>query len=274
MKQMKWTYDNTPKKPGRPPKGKETEELVVRLAEENGNWGYKRIAGELKKLGHKVSPSYVRDMLRKHGIPPSPNRNGLSWKQFIQSHMDVTWAADLFTEEVWSLGGFVTCYVLFFIHLGTRRAYVAGCTPNPDGVWMKQQARNFYMVLDDAGHECRYLVHDRDSVFLPFDGIVRSEEFKVIKTPPRMPMCNGFAERHVREIRETLNNMILFGESHLHYVLKRIERHHNGRRPHQGIGNMIPLPYDYQKEPVPANDVVCDSFLGGLLNSYCTEKAA
>jgi transposase len=109
MKQKKWTYDNTPKKRGRPPKGRETEELVIRLAEENGDWGYTRIAGELRKVGHKVSPSYVRDILRKHGIPPSPQRRGMSWKQFVASHMDVAWAADLFTEEVWSLGGLVTC---------------------------------------------------------------------------------------------------------------------------------------------------------------------
>ncbi len=72
MKQMKWTYDNRPKKPGRPPKGKQTEELVIRLAEDNGTWGYTRITGELRKLGHKVFPSCVRDILKEHGIPPSP----------------------------------------------------------------------------------------------------------------------------------------------------------------------------------------------------------
>ena len=87
----------------------------------------------MKKLGHHVSPTYVRNVLRRHGIPPSPHRKGLSWKQFIQSHMDVTWAADLFTEEVWSLGGLVTCYVVFFIHLGTRRVHVAGDTESVRG---------------------------------------------------------------------------------------------------------------------------------------------
>jgi len=110
MKQQKWTYDNTPKKPGRPRKGQATEDLVVRLAEEN-IWGYKRIAGEMKKLGHKASPSYVRDILKKHGLPPAPHRKDLSWKQFIQAHMDTTWAADFFTEEVWTWGGLVTYYV-------------------------------------------------------------------------------------------------------------------------------------------------------------------
>jgi len=121
MKRNKWTYDSTPKKAGRPNRSRATGDLVVRLAEDNGSWGYKRIAGELQKLGHKASPSYVRDILKSHGILPSPNRKGMSWKQFITAHMDVTWATDFFTEEVWSPGGLVTFYVLFYIHLGTRR---------------------------------------------------------------------------------------------------------------------------------------------------------
>ena len=79
------------------------------------------LSGELKKLGHQACPSYVRDVLRRHGLPPVPGRKGLSWKQFLQSHMDVTWAADFFTEEVWTLGGLVTFYALFFLHLGSRR---------------------------------------------------------------------------------------------------------------------------------------------------------
>jgi hypothetical protein len=66
MKQEKWTYENTPKSRGRPPKSKDTEALVVQLAEENP-WGYLRIAGEMKKLGHVVSKSYVRDLPKRHG---------------------------------------------------------------------------------------------------------------------------------------------------------------------------------------------------------------
>jgi putative transposase len=136
MKRQKWTFDNTPKKPGRPSKAKTTEELVVRLAEEN-SWGYVRIAGELKKLGHEISPPCIRDLMKKHGLPPSPRRKGLSWKQFIETHLDVTWAADFFTEEVWTCSGLVTYYALIFIHLGTRRVYFAGCTPQPEARWMQ-----------------------------------------------------------------------------------------------------------------------------------------
>lgn len=113
--------------------------------------------GEMKKLGHNVSGSYVRDVLKKHGLPPAPHRKGLSWKRFIDSHMDVTWATDFFTEEAWTSKGLVTFYVLFFIHLGTRRVYVSGATPNPNAEWVKQQARNFCVVIDEHPNEARYL---------------------------------------------------------------------------------------------------------------------
>jgi putative transposase len=151
MKRRKWTFDNTPKRPGRPPKAKATEALVLRMASENA-WGYVRIAGELRKLGHEVSPSCVRDLMKKHGISPNPHRKGLSWKEFIQAHLEVTWAADFFTEEVWTCAGLVTYYALFFIHLGTRRVHLAGCTPQPEARWMQPQARNFALVIaEDAG---------------------------------------------------------------------------------------------------------------------------
>lgn len=274
MKREKWTFDNTPKKSGRPRKSEDTEALILRLAEENATWGYWRIAGELEKLGHAASKSHVRDVLKRHGIPPTPNRKGLSWKQFIESHMDVIWAADFFTEEVWSLRGLVTCYVLFYIHLGTRRVRVAGCTPHPDAAWTTQQARNFFMMLDDSPELCRYLIHDRDSCFLPFDSVIASEKIRIIKTPPRTPKCNAFAERHVREIRETLDSLILLGEGHLRHVLKRIERHHNNQRPHQGLDNLIPLGSEYLDEPSALNEVKCESTLGGMLNHYYVERAA
>jgi putative transposase len=149
----KWTFDNTPRMAGRPRKSPEAEALVVNLAEENSAWGYTRIAGELKKLGHIVSPSLVRDVLRRHGLPTAPNRKGATWKQFIQSHLDVTWAADFFAEEVLP---------------------------------------------------CRCLIHDRDSVFIAFDAIIRTDgivQFPLLtritlRTPRRLnatPVSAGFS---------------------------------------------------------------------------------
>jgi putative transposase len=229
----------------------------------------------MKKLGYHVSESYVRDILKKNGIPPSGQRKGLSWKQFILSHMDIMWATDFFTEEVWTRAGLVTCYVLFFIHLGTRRIHVAGCTPNPKYAWVSLQARNFSMLLDDKQKDrCKYIIHDRDSCFHALDAVLSVEDIEIVKTPPRAPMCNAYAERFVREARETLDNMILFGESHLSHVCKKIEKYHNKYRPHQGLGNMIPLRFDYPRKPTSLKSIQCKETLGGLLNHYYAEKQA
>ncbi|MGA2139547.1 MAG: integrase core domain-containing protein [Verrucomicrobiia bacterium] len=243
------------------------------LAKENA-WGYVRIAGELKKLGHHISPSCVRDLLKKHGLPPCPRRRGLSWKQFIQAHLEVTWAADFFTEEVWTCRGLVTYYAWFFIHLGTRRVRFAGCTPQPDARWMQQQARNFSLVVAENTGQPSYLIHDRDGAFRPLDEVLRSTGIKVIKTPPQSPMCNAYAERFVRETRETLDNLILLGEQHFRHVLRQIEQHHNQHRPHQGLDNVVPLGFEYPDQPAPLATVRCDAALGGLLNHYYAQRVA
>jgi putative transposase len=274
QKQKKWTFGNQASAPGRPRKSADTEALIVRLADENGQWGYRRICGELKKLGHHASPSYVRDVLRRHGLPPAPNRKGPSWKQFLQAHLDVTWAADFFAEEVWTSGGLVTFYVLFFLNLGTRRLWIAGGTPHPQSAWMAQQGRNFSMVVEDWNLPCRYLVHDRDTSFAALDGLLKSDQLRVLKTPPHAPLCNAYAERHVRESRETLDQLILLGESHLHRALLLIQDHHNAQRPHQGLGNVIPLGFDYPAKPTSPLEVQCHQILGGLLNHYSIQQAA
>ena len=188
--------------------------------------------------------------------------------------MEVTWAADFFTEEVWTCSGLVTYYALFFIHLGTRRVRFAGCTPQPDARWMQQQARNFALVIAENTGRVSYLIHDRDGAFLPLDGVLRAEGIKVIKTPPHSPMCNAYAERFVRETRETLDNLILLGGGHFLQVLKRIEHHHNRRRPHQGLGNLVPFGCDFPPEPARPETVRSEASLGGLLNHYYIEKAA
>ena len=188
--------------------------------------------------------------------------------------MDVLWAGDFFTEEVWTLKGLVTYYTLFFVHLGTRRVHIAGCTPNPNYIWTSQQARNFSMLLDEIPERCRYIIHDRDNSFLPFDFVVKSEGIKIVKIPPQAPMCNAFAERFVREARETLNNIIPLGENHFRHVLRCIELHHNRERPHQGIGNVIPLHFVYPEEPADTQSVHCRSSLGSLLNHYYIDKKA
>ena len=86
------------------------------------------------------------NILKRHGLLPAPERKTTTtWKGFIRTHMDVLVATDFFTAEVWTLGGLVTYYVLFFIHLGSRQVHVAGMTPHPDQIWMMQIACNVTM---------------------------------------------------------------------------------------------------------------------------------
>src|SRR5499426_1820357 len=128
---------------GRPKIDAELEALVVRMAQENRSWGYDRIVGALANLGYTLSDQTVGNILKRHGIPPAPERKTTStWKEFIRTHMDVLVATDFFTMEVWTWCGLVTYYVLFFIRLSTREVHVAGVTPHPNHAWMMQIARN------------------------------------------------------------------------------------------------------------------------------------
>src|SRR5215467_12984292 len=112
---------------GRPTVDPELEALVVRMAREHRSWGYDRIVGALANLGHTISAQTVGNILKRHGLPPAPERKTTTtWTACIRTHMEVLVATDFFTAEVWTLGGLVTYYVLFFIHLGSRKIHVAG----------------------------------------------------------------------------------------------------------------------------------------------------
>ena len=148
---------------GRPKIDAELEALVVRMAQENRSWGYDRIVGALANLGYTISDQTVGNILKRHGIPPAPERKTTTtWKEFIRTHMEVLVATDFFAAEVWTLGGLVTYYVLFFIHLSSRKVHVAGVTPHPNETWMVQVARNVSMEEWGFLSPGQYLIHDRD----------------------------------------------------------------------------------------------------------------
>ena len=129
--------------PGRPPVSAEVEALVVRMSRENSGRGYDRIVGALANLGHRVSDQTVGNILRRHGIAPAPKRGQITtWKDFLAAHMNVLAGCDFFTIEVLTWRGVVTYYVLFFLHLESRRVSVAGITRHPDQEWMEQIARS------------------------------------------------------------------------------------------------------------------------------------
>ena len=231
--------------PGRPRIGAELEALVVRIARENSGWGYDRIVGALFNLGHRVSDQTVGNILRRHGIAPAPRRSqNTNWKDFIRSHMAVLAGVDFFTVEVLTWRGLVTYYVLFFIHLESRRVSLAGITRHPDELWMQQIARN---ATDEAwGYldQRRYMLHDRDTKFCTsFRSILISGAIKPIRLPARSPNLNAFAERWVRSVKqECLSKLILFGEASLRRVVSDFIEHFHAERNHQGKGNLLLFP--------------------------------
>jgi len=195
-----WTYPHRP--PGRPPVNDEVRGLVLRLARENTSWGYVRIVGELRKLGIDVSATLVRNVLRAAGVPPAPERDRLDWRSFLRQHASTTLACDFLTVDTVLLR---RLYVLVFICIGSRRVEYVACTPNPDGAWMLQQARNLVMDLDDRGQRPRLLIHDRDAKFSrAFGAVFCSEGIRVIRTPVRAPNANAHIERWVGSARREM----------------------------------------------------------------------
>ena len=254
--------------PGRPRVDPDVEQLIVRLATDNRDWGYDRIVGALANLGHKVSDQTVGNILQRHGIPPAPERKKTTtWKEFIRSHQAVLAATDFFTTEVWTLSGLVTYYVLFVMHVATRRVHIAGLTPFPTEFWMTQVARNLTMA--DVGFlvDHRYLIHDRDGKYCPaFDTILKDSGVTPVRLPPRSPNLNSQAERWVRSVKdECLSKLILFGEPALRTTLRAYLDHFHGERNHQGKDNLLLFP----THEIPSEGVVrCRERLGGLLKFY------
>jgi putative transposase len=218
--------------------------LILRLAEENPRWGYRRIQGELRKLGVSVSATAIRSLLKRHGIAPAPRRERPSWREFLALQAAGILACDFFTVETVRLK---TLYVLFFIELSTRRVYLAGVSAHPRSAWVTQQARN--LVIEDRLAETRFLIRDRDAKFSgPFDEVFRCEGVRVIRTPIRSPKANAFAERFVRTVRrECLDHLLVFGERHLQQVLSEYLRHYNEERPHRGLSLETPEPRTERK---------------------------
>jgi putative transposase len=174
-------------------------------------------------------------------------------------------ACDFFTIETLFLK---TLYVLFFIDLGTRQVYSAGCTEHPTKAWVTQQARQMAWPLADRETPMRFLIHDRDMKFTQsFDTVFRSEQIKIIRTPYRAPNDNAFAERWVRTVREEcLDKLIIINQKYLRRVLVEYISYYNAARPHQGIEQRVPTP---RVTPLAGSGpVVCHDVLGGIIHDY------
>jgi transposase InsO family protein len=268
-----WTYP--PRRPGRPPINRDVRDLILRLARENSSWGYLRITGELRKLGIAVSASSVRNILTRAGLPPAPQRDAQSWRNFLRAHGESILACDFFTVDTVRLR---RLYVLAFLSIGSRRVEYFAITAKPDTTWMLQQARNLLMELDDRDQRVRFLIHDRDAKFpRAFDALLASDGIKVIRTPVKAPNANAHMERWVGTVRrECLDRLLILGRRQLAHVLRVYVTHYNRQRPHRALDLRPPdsglhSPTATISTPHPPQ-VNRRDLLGGLIHEY--ERAA
>jgi putative transposase len=264
----RWTYPHG--RPGRPALSNGTTALVLRLAKDNPQWGYRRIHGELTTMGIVIAASSVWAILKRHGIEPSPRRSGPTWTEFLTTQAKGLMACDFFHVDTILLR---RLYVLVFIHHDSRLVRIAGITSNPVASWVTQQARNLSMDLAEQADAVKFLIRDRDTKFsASFDAVFTAEGTRIIKSPVRAPRANATCERVIGTIRrECLDRMLILGCRHLEAVLAQYVEHYNAHRPHRSLSQRPPA----RSEATPSTISDVDAArlrrtdrLGGLIHEY------
>ncbi|MFF2147488.1 integrase core domain-containing protein [Kitasatospora sp. NPDC058190] len=261
----KWTQ---PRPPGRPPLSDALRELIVRFGTENPRWGFRRVHGELRRLGYSISAASVRRVLRAAGLGPAPRRHPArrEWAAFLKAQASGLLATDFFHLDTIVLQ---RLYALFVMEVRTRTVHVLGVTAHPTAAWATQQARQLLWQLGDRAADFTHLVRDRDAKFTAaFDAVFASEGITVAKIPPRSPNCNPHAERFIRSVRqECTDRLLLFDRGHAERVLHDYARHFNGHRPHRARNQLAPLD-DPNVVRLPAARVERSRAVAGLINEY------
>jgi putative transposase len=263
----RWAARSMRGRTGRPATRRNIRALVLRLARENPEWGYRRIHGELAGLGVKVAASTAWEILKKAGIDPAPRRTGPTWSQFLRSQADAILACDFFTADL--LDG-TQAHVLAVIEHAARRIRILGVTLHPTGEWTAQQARNLIMDLGEETHQVKFMIRDRGSNFTAaFDAVLADAGVRTVLCNVRTPRMNAIAERWIGGCRrELLDRALVWNQAHLRRVLREYESHHNQHRPHRslhGAAPLKPLP-----EPVDLGQyrVRRQTRISGLINEY------
>jgi putative transposase len=264
----RWARLSRRARSGRPPVRRTVRSLVLRLARENGSWGYRRIHGELAGLGIKVAPSTVWQILKNAGIDPAPRRDGPGWAEFLRSQAQGILALDLFTADL--LNGTKVCVVAAIEH-GSLRVRVLAATEHPVQSWVIQQARNLLMDLEDAGARVKFVLHDRDASFTTaFDEVLRAAGTRIVRSAIQAPRMNSIMERWIGSCRrELLDRTLIWDQRHLMMMLREYEDFYNTHRPHRVLNQAAPL------RPLPDRVTDLDHFrirrhdrAGGVIHEY------
>jgi putative transposase len=263
----RWAARSMCGRTGRPATRRSIRALVLRLARENPEWGYRRIHGELAGLGVTMAASTAWEILNKAGIDPAPRRTGPTWPQFLRSQAEAILACDFFTADL--LDG-TQAYVLAVIEHATRRIRILGVTVHPTGEWTAQQARNLIMDLGEQAHRAKFMIRDRGSNYTAaFDAALADAGIRTVLCNVRTPRMNAIAERWIGGCRrELLDRTLIWNQAHLRRILREYEAHHNRHRPHRSLDSAAPLkplpePVDLEQYRVRKQTRV-----DGLVNEY------
>ena len=263
----RWAVRSRRSRPGRPATRRNVRALVLRLARENPEWGYRRIHGELAGLGVKVAASTVWEILKNAGIDPAPRRTGAAWSQFLRSQAEAILACDFFTAD---LPGGTRAYVLAVIEHATRRIRILAVTLQPSGDWTAQQARNLLMDLGEKAHKVKFMIRDRGSNFTAaFDAVLAGAGIRTVLCNVRTPRMNAIAERWIGGCRrELLDRTLIWNQHHLRRILRQYETHHNQHRPHRSLHGAAPLKPLPEPVDLDQHRVRKHAHVGGLINEY------
>ena len=267
----KWAAYGRRRGPRRPRLDAEVQKLILRIANQNPKWGCVRIRGELLKLGHVVSATAIRKLLRRNRIGPAPLRSGLSWKEFLRAQASAIVLTDFLSVDTVFLK---RLYVLLYMELATRRVIWFAVTDRPDAAWVSQQARNVCWELSEIGVEAKFLIHDHDRKYGGGSDLVfKAEGIDAISTPIAAPKASAHMERQIGSTRrECLDWILVLNQRHLERVLAEWLEYYNRARPHRALGLKTPIA---RSDPVlMAGPVTCRERLGGLLCGYSRAPVA
>jgi putative transposase len=242
-------------RPGRPAVAPEARALIRAMSEANPLWGAPRIHGELLKLGIDVSQATVAKYIGRRRRPPSQ-----TWRTFLANHIDQIVAADFFVVPTIT---YRLLFVLVILAHHRRRIVHIAVTEHPTAGWTAQQLREAFP--EDAAP--RYLIHDRDHAFAALATTASGMGIEELRTAPRSPWQNGYAERLIGSIRrECLDHVIVVNETGLARVLSRYLAYYHQSRTHLSLAKDSPQPR--RIAPPTLGPVKATPQVGGLHHRY------